>query len=367
MKKKIAVLCLAVAVAGAMLSGCGAQGEELSETTNPKTENNDTQSNDTQNADSVQTTELEGGDDTTASAVTVRVGAMSGPTSMGMVKLMEDAAQNATVNTYEFAPLATEATALSAPLLKGKLDIAAVPSNLAANLYNKTEGGIEVLAVNNLGVLSVVERGEDVTELADLAGRTVYATGQGAVPEYTFRYLLSENGINPDSDISIQWCSDTTEALAYVNANEEAIAVLPQPFVTAACAQVGDLRVAIDLNDEWDKLDSGCNIVTGVIVVRTEFAEEHPAEVATFLQEYEASMEYTAQNPKEAAALIEQYGIVGKAVIAEKALPGCHLNYMDGADMRDALEGFLQVLYDQNPEFVGGSMPGDDFYLTVQP
>jgi NitT/TauT family transport system substrate-binding protein len=162
--------------------------------------------------------------------------------------------------------------------------------------------------------------------------------------------------------VTIQWCSDTTEALSYISNDEEAIAMLPQPFVTAALAQVEDLRVALDLNDAWDALDTGCEIVTGVIVVRTEFAEEHPDLVETFLDEYEASMDYAAENPAENAELIEKYGIVAKAAIAEKALPGCHLNLETGEEMYNSMSGYLQILFDENPASIGGSLPEDNFY-----
>jgi NitT/TauT family transport system substrate-binding protein len=295
-------------------------------------------------------------------ATTVRIGALSGPTAMGLVKLMDESENGETENTYEFADLSTDPSTFAAPLASGEIDIAAVPSNLSSVIYNNTDGGIQLLAINNLGVLSIVERQESISSIADLAGKTLYATGEGATPEYTLRYLLKENGLDPDSDVTIQWCSDTTEALSYISNDEEAIAMLPQPFVTAALAQVEDLRVALDLNDAWDALDTGCEIVTGVIVVRTEFAEEHPDLVETFLDEYEASMDYAAENPAENAELIEKYGIVAKAAIAEKALPGCHLNLETGEEMYNSMSGYLQILFDENPASIGGSLPEDNFY-----
>lgn len=302
---------------------------------------------------------------TESDPVTVRVGAMSGPTAMGLVKLMDDAEQGNTANTYEFAELSTDPSAFVAPLTTGELDIAAVPSNLASVLYNNTDGGIQVLSINNLCVLNIVERGDSIQKLADLNGKKLYATGQGAVPEYTLRYLLKQSGLDPDADVEIQWCADTTEALSYVGSDEAAIAMLPQPFATVALAQVEGLRLAIDLNEEWNALDNGCKQVTGVIVVRKEFAEEHPAAVDTFLQEYEASVAYTSEDVEGAAALIETYGIVGKAAVAQKALPGCHLQFESGTDMKNSLEGFLQIVYDENPKAVGGSLPGEDFYYGL--
>ena len=294
----------------------------------------------------------------------VRVGAMSGPTAMSMVKIMDDSeAGNTTVN-YEFSELMTDASAFVAPLTKGELDIACIPSNLASVIYNKTEGGIEVLATCNLGVLYVVEKGDSIGTVSDLSGKTVYMTGQGAVPEYTVRYLASQSGLDFDNDINVIWCADTTEALSYINADENAVAVLPQPFVTAACAQVEGLRVALDLNAEWNALENGCNIVTGVVVARKEFAEAHPQIIKDFLKDYEASIAYTASDAEGAAALIEKYGIVAKAPIAQKALPGCNLTFKAGGDMKTALSGFLSILFEQNPASVGGNLPGDDFYYN---
>ena len=294
--------------------------------------------------------------------VTVRIGGMSGPTSMGLVKLMDDSAAGKTENTYQFADLATDPAAFVAPLTKGELDIAAVPSNLSSVLYNNTNGGVQVLAINNLCVLSIVERGDTVNALADLKGKKIYATGQGAVPEYTLRFLLKQEGMDPDKDIEIQWCADTTEALSYVSSDSEAIAMLPQPFVTAALAQVDDLRIAVDLNDVWQSGNFGCEQVTGVIVARKEFVEAHPEVIETFMKEYEASVKYSVEDVEGASALIEKYGIVAKAAVAKKALPGCHLNFEKGSEMKTSLSGFLKILYDENPKAVGGNLPGDDFY-----
>lgn len=356
LKRAISALCMC-GVLSMALTGCGSSGETTPDTGHAE-----------QNAEvltSETDTEPSSSNPDTADEITVRVGAMSGPTAMGLVKLMSDSEAGNTQNSYEFADLATDASAFVAPIAQGELDIAAVPANLASVLYQNTEGGVQILAVNNLGVLNIVERGEEIQQITDLKGKTIYATGQGATPEYTLRYLLQENGVDPDNDLTIQWCADTTEALSYVTTDESAVAMLPQPFVTVALSQVEDLRVAIDLNDVWEETAPGSSIVTGVIVVRREFAESHPQAVETFLEEYEASMEYTLNNPAEASALIESYGIVGKAALAEKALPGCHLQFMKGSEMKDVVSSYLDMLYEQNPASVGGNVPGDDFYYGL--
>lgn len=293
---------------------------------------------------------------------TIRIGAMAGPTAMGMVKLRKDSENGNTKNTYAFEDFATDASAFVTPLATGEIDIAAVPSNLAANIYNKTEGKVQVVAVNTLGVLNLVERGNTVNSISDLKGKTIYATGMGAVPEYTIRYILSGNGLDADKDVNIVWCSDTTEALSKLKSEDGAIAVLPQPFVTAASAQISGLRVVMDLNEAWEKINNNSKIVTGVIVVRKEFAERYPEQLKKFIDEYNESVAYTSSNVEETAQLIAEYGVVASAAIAKKALPKCHIVCYVNGDMKNALKGFLQVLYDQNPKSVGGSMPKDDFY-----
>ena len=295
----------------------------------------------------------------------VRVGAMSGPTAMGMVKMMQDAESGNYKQIYKFADLSTDPSTFVAPLTKGEIDIAAVPANLASVIYNNTDGKIQVIAVNNLGVLNIVERGETITGIKDLAGKKIYATGQGATPEYTLRHILKKNDIDPDKDLTIQWCADTTEALSYVSADEEAIAMLPQPFATAAMKQTEDLRIAIDLNDAWGEIEPDCDIITGVVVARTEFIESYPDAVTTFLKDYEESMKFTNENAKEASELIASYGIVAKAPIAEQAIPGCHLMFIKGQEMKTKISGYLQILFDENPASIGGSLPEDDFYYGL--
>lgn len=266
----------------------------------------------------------------TEEVTTIKVGALTGPTAMGMVKLMDDSDKGTSANKYEFE-LKSEASAFVAALAKGEIDIAAVPANLASVIYNNTDGGVKLLAINTLGVLYIVERGDSVKSLADLSGKTLYATGEGAAPEYALRYLLKENGLDGENAPNIQWCADTTEALSYISSDENAIAMLPQPFVTAAQAKVDGLRVAISLNDEWAKLDNGSAMVTGVVVCRSEFAEKYPRQLEKFMQEYEASVKYVQENTENAAALIGNYEIV-KAPIAQKALPYCNITFITRRD-----------------------------------
>jgi NitT/TauT family transport system substrate-binding protein len=301
----------------------------------------------------------------TEEPATIRVGAMTGPTAMGMVKLMSDSDAGKTANTYKFT-LDSGATTFVSAIAKGELDMAAVPSNVAATIYNNTKGAVQVMAVNTLGVLYIVERGSTVQSLADLKGKTVYATGQGAVPEYALRYLLKQSGLDPDKDVTIQWCADTTEALSYISKDAAAVAMLPQPFVTVAQTKVKDLRVAIDLNAEWQKLKNGSELVTGVVIVRKDFADKYPQQTAKFLEEYKASIEYTQTNAADAAQLIAGYKIVPAAAVAEKALPNCNITFLAGADMQTALQGFYKILFAENPQSIGGAEPDAAFYYGAQ-
>ena len=228
---------------------------------------------------------------------TVRVGGLTGPTSIGMAKLMADNEAGTTQNTYDFT-VAGSADVLTPMLIKGELDIAAVPANLAAVLYQKTKGAVQILAINTLGVQYIVEKGgETVSSFADLRGKTLYATGKGTVNEYSLRYLLKQAGLDPDQDVTVEWKSEPTEVVALLKQNTSAVAMLPQPYVTVAQGAVEGLRVALSLSDTWDSLDNGSRMITGTLVVRREFAEKNPETVRRFLAEYRASTEYVVENP----------------------------------------------------------------------
>ena len=290
------------------------------------------------------------------------VAALKGPTAMGLVKLMHDAEQEdaSFVNDYTFT-LAASADEVAPLLIKGELDMACVPANLAATLYQKTEGEIVTLGINTLGVLYIVENGNAVRSMADLAGKTIVASGKGSTPEYALRYLLTENGIDPDTGVTIDWKSEHSECVASLASGAATIAMLPQPFVTVAQTQLPDLRVALDLTEEWDALDNGSALLTGVVVARADFVKEHPAAVSNFLEQYSASVDWVNANTAEAAELIGGYDIVD-ATVAEKALPYCNIVCVTGTEMMDMLSGYLSVLWEQDAESVGGGMPNDDFY-----
>lgn len=299
----------------------------------------------------------------------VNILALKGPTAMGMVSLMNQADQGEiTDENYNFQIVASPDEVTPA-IAQGTADIAAVPANLASVLYQKTDGGVQVLTINTLGVLYLVENGNQIQSISDLKGKTIYASGKGATPEYALNYILKENGLTPGEDVQIEWKSEHTECVAALAEHEDAIALLPQPFVTTAQSKNDSLRVALDLTEEWDNIqkENGGNssLVTGVTVVRTEFVQEHPEIVEDFMERYQESVTFVNDHAEEAAKMIGNYDIIPEE-IAKKALPECNIVYIDGAEMKEKLSGYLEVLKQENPQAVGGILPTDEFYYDAE-
>ena len=292
----------------------------------------------------------------------VRVSALKGPTGMGMAGLMRDADKGVTANDYEFT-LASAPDDITGSIISGNVDIAAVPTNLASVIYNKTKGGVKLLALNTLGVLYILEDGESVSSIADLKGKTVYASGQGATPEYALNYILDKNGLKPGVDLTVEYKSEHSELATMIISDMADIVLLPEPFVTTVMMKKNTVRKAIDITAEWDAASAGKSALSmGCLVVSSEFAEKNPEAVDAFLKEYAASVNFVNTEVDEAAALIAEYGIVASAYIAKKAIPSCNIVCITGDEMKNATGGFLQVLFDSNPVSVGGKMPEDDFY-----
>lgn len=297
--------------------------------------------------------------------VTVTIASLKGPTTMGLVGLMDDAATGKAAEDYQVTMYGAPDEVV--PLVaQGKVDMALIPSNMAAVLYNKTkdsDAALSVLAINTLGVLNIVESGDTVKSIADLKGKTIYSTGKGASPEYVLNYLLTQAGLTPGKDVDVQYLSEHTEVVAQLTTHPGSIGVLPQPFVTIAEAKSPDLRTALDLTQEWAKVSPDSQLITGVVVVRNAFAQEHPEAVTQFMEDYSASTQWVNSSPAEAAPLIVDAGIVPDPALAEKAIPHCYITFVSGSEMKASLSGYLQVLFDADPKSVGGTMPGDDFYF----
>lgn len=346
MKRKWMTMLLATVLSAGLLWGCG-----QTQATQPETP---------ETAEAAEEEETPETAEAAAEEVTVRVASLKGPTSMGLVKLWQDQEEGTAQGNYEFQMM-TGADEIMPLMIKGETDIALLPANAAAILYQKSEGAVSVIDINTLGVLYLVSGDKSIESIEDLAGRTVYLTGKGTTPDYALQYLLVQHGVDL-SEVVLEYKSEATEVAALLKENPDGIGLLPQPFVTAACAQNEALGIVLDINAEWEALNDGKGLVTGVTVVRKAFLEEHPEAVELFMEEHETSAAYANENVEEAAELVAERGIVEKAAVAAKAIPACNITYIDGTQMKEALSEYLAVLYGQDPEFIGGAMPDDDFY-----
>ena len=377
MKKSVSAIMAALMAASVVLAGCGSgnTGATAAETAAgttagaaAETSAVETSAAETQPETTPTGTEAEKvpatltGDTGDNCQAGVRVGSLKGPTSMGLVYLMDKAQKGETENHYEFT-MTGAADELVGKIASGDLDIALIPANVASVLYTKTQKNVTVLDINTLGVLYVVASDDSIASVADLKGKTVYMTGKGTTPEYVMNYLLKENGLAA-GDVDLQFKSEATEVASLLKENPKAIGVLPQPFATAACVQNEALKPVVDLTEAWNALnqDSGSMLVTGVTIVRSDFLRENRSPIQMFLEDHRESAQYAVDHVDETAELVAAAGIVEKAPIAKKALPYCNIVCMTGQEMKDALSGYLNVLYEQDAKSVGGQLPGDDFY-----
>ncbi len=297
-----------------------------------------------------------------ASREAVNFYVLSGPTGIGALNLWAASDAGTTANDYTFTLNGANDEVVAA-ISNGSADIAAVATNLAATLYNKTEGGVSVLAVNTTSVLSLLSSGEKPESIADLKGSTIYAPGQGANPEYILRYVLSGNGLDPDNDVDIHFVAEGSELPGVWASDPDAFILAPQPVATSILMQNEGSFKLFDMADEWHNISGDDSaLMMGCVIARNEFIEEHPDAVADFLAEYQTSIESAETDIEGTAALCESYGIIPKAALAAKALPECGLTFVTGEEMKTQLSGYLQVMYDANAKSVGGAMPGDDFY-----
>ncbi len=300
-----------------------------------------------------------------AQRTAVRVAALKGPTGVGMVHLMQAQDAGTTANDYAFT-ITDAPDEVVAKVASGDVDIAAVPTNLAAVLYAKTSGAVQMLAVNTLGVMYIVTNGTSVSSMADLKGKTIYASGQGSNPEYVLRFLLQKAGLDPDTDVHLVWKSEHDEVATLVAGGKAQVALLPEPFVTAVTVKNPEVAVALDLTTEWSKaVTDGSQLMMGGVIARKDFIEQHPDAVTSFLSEYAASIDAAKTDADATATLCAQYGIIPSAAVAKQALPRLNLTFLSGEEMEAGLGGYFQVLYDANPAAVGGSLPDAGFYYTT--
>lgn len=351
---------MALAMTAAALTGCAkGAGETAAEATTAAAAEASTETSAEETAEAPET---ESTGTSAAAGYTLRIGSLKGPTSMGLVELMDQAAKGEAKGSYEFT-MVTAADELLGKIVSGDLDVALVPSNMASIIFNKTNHGVNVLNINTLGVLYVVSSDDSIKSIEDLKGKTVYLTGKGTTPDYALQYLLKANGMTTD-DVTLEYKSEPTEVAALLKEKPDAIGLLPQPFVTVAMAQNDTLKMVLDLTKEWDAVsgEDGGSLVTGVTICRGELFEEHADAIQTFMEEQKASAAFANENVAETAKLVAAAGIIEKAPVAEKAIPYCSITYIDGTDMKNRLYGYLSALYEMDPATVGGELPTKDFF-----
>ncbi len=295
---------------------------------------------------------------------TANVAVLKGPTAIGMLKLMSDDKADTSYNDYEFKVF-TAADQIVPEIVKGNIDIAAVPTNLAATLYKKTEKGVSIIAVNTLGVLSILTNGEDITSVSQLKGKTIYATGKGSTPEYALNYILEKNGLEVGKDVFVEYKTEHSELAALVISGDAKIAMLPQPFVTNVMMKNDKVKLALDLSSEWKKAvgNDGGDLVMGCLIVRNEFLKNHEETVKSFLNEYYHSTSYANEKYEQTGQLSDEFGILPAQVVA-RAIPSCNIVFIKGEQMKASVSAYLKTLLDANPASIGGALPGDDFYYV---
>ena len=340
---------MAVVLALTLFAGCAAQGGETTSSA----------AGETSSAGEVSSAPESSA--APAEKTDVNLMMIKGPTGIGAVHLMEANDNDEAANHYNVT-IAESPEDVVAKIANGEADIAAVPTNVAASLYQKTSGKVEMLAVNTLGVLYILENGDGIEEISDLKGKTIYSTGQGSNPEYILNYLLEQNGLTPGEDVTVKFLSQNEELATVLATGEADVALVPEPTVTTVLTKNADLRIALNVTDEWAKVDDQSRLMMGCVVARKDFIDANPEAVEAFLEEYKASIEAAVGDVDATAALCEQYGIIPKAAVAKQAIPNCNLVYLDGAEMKESITGYFQVLFDANPKSIGGAMPDDGFY-----
>ena len=295
-------------------------------------------------------------------AVDVNITAIAGPTGVGLVDLMQKQTDGTAANNYTFNVVSDPTQAVAA-ISNGSADIAAVPTNLASTLYKKTEGKVQVLALNTNGVLHMLSNGVEIDSVADLKGQTIYTQGQGANPEYILKYVLEKNGLDPEKDVKIEFVADNDALAAEMLKGTAKVAMVPEPKASAIMMQNGDIKRVLNMTDEWNKVSADdITLVMGCVIARKDFVEQNPKAVEKFLEEYEASIEAVKADVDTAATLCETYQIIPKAALAKQAIPNCGLTFKKDSLMQHQLSAYLNILYSYNPAAIGGQVPADDFY-----
>ncbi|HBT64356.1 MAG TPA: hypothetical protein DEB10_06830 [Ruminococcaceae bacterium] len=296
----------------------------------------------------------------------INVAVIKGPSGIGMVNLMEANANGTTSNKYDFTVVSSPDEIVS-KISSGAVDLATPPTNMASALYKRTGGNVQMLAASTKGVLYILENGNTVKKVSDLKGKTIYATGQGANPEFVLNYILTKNGLDPKKDVNIEFRTENDELSALLANGTAKIALVPEPIVTAVKAKKPELQVALNMTNEWDAVSGGeSQLLMGCVIGRKEFVSQNPDAIEAFLAEYKTSIEKATSNIDASASLCETYEIIPKAAVAKAAIPRSGLTYIDGNDMMKQIKGYFEVLFAAEPKSVGGALPDDAFYYNAK-
>lgn len=295
----------------------------------------------------------------------MKIALLKGPTAMGAVMLMDETENGKVFGNYKFEVLTTP-DEVTSKLISGEIDVAAVPVNLASSIYNKDKGSVQIAAINTLGTLYILENGNTIQSLSDLSGKTIYSTGQGAVPEYVLQFVLTKMGI---TDCKVEFMQTHAELAAAVAAGKVQIAMLPEPFASVATSKNSDVRVALDVAKCWDDYSYeeekvANTLPMGCIVVRKEFVDEHEKEFSKFLDEYDYFIEVANDDPENTAKYVVSYGILYDEAVAAAAIPNCNITFIEGSKMLRLVENFLNTMYEANPKSIGGAVPDEEFYYV---
>ena len=299
---------------------------------------------------------------TSQSNIDVNIAGLKGPTSIGMIKMFDEK-PSLGKNITSIYSVANTPDILVAKLVKKEVDIAALPTNVASKMYNKTNGAYKLAAINTFGMLYLVTNNVKINDWSDLKGKKINIIGKGSTPDYVFNFLLKKNGINPEKDVELDYSLNQAELAQAIAANKVNIAVLPEPFVTMVIMKNKNVKISMNLQDEWEKIQGeNSPIAMGCIVVRTDFAKTHPKAVNTFLKEYEKSINWVNKNPEKAGILVKKFGVLDNAKLAEKAIPNCNIRFLNADKAKNTVNSFLKVLYDFTPSSVGGKLPDEGFF-----
>lgn len=295
-----------------------------------------------------------------AEPLQLTVAGLKGPSSIGMLRMIESEPVFGEDVETEYQ-IVDEPQLMIARIMSGEADIAAVPINLAAVLYNKG-APYRLGAVTGDGLLHIVSSREDIGSVEDLKGKRIYCIAQGSTPEFVLRYVLEKSGIDPDTEVELDFSFDHVAIAPQLIAGKVDLAVLPEPFVSIVASKNPAVQPVIDLQQVWAELSgTGDTYPITATLVRNSLYREHPEALKAFFAAYRESIDWANANPAEAGGLAGKYMEMPAPIIA-KAMPRLNLRYQSPREARSRVEELYQVFHGFAPASVGGTIPGDEFY-----